>query len=40
VKCCLLRSRILVSRELDELVEAIIHEMLEPEKHGLRRPKD
>jgi hypothetical protein len=27
-------------RELDDLVEVIIHEMLEPEKHGLRRPKD
>lgn len=26
-------------RELDELVDAIIEDMLEPDKHGLRRPK-
>ncbi len=27
-------------RELDELVEVLIEEMLEPEKHKLLRPKD
>jgi hypothetical protein len=29
-----------VCSELDELVEVMIREMLEPEKHGLLRPKD